>query len=48
MACVEIALGRDQEAHLARINGFLAATSWDLTWARMKSLLDEVTPSPSA
>ena len=45
VACVETALGQDQEAHLARVDRFLAATSWDLTWARMKSLLDAVTPS---
>jgi len=45
VACVESALGHDQEAHLARVDRFLAATSWDLTWARMKSLLDAVTPS---
>lgn len=43
--CVETLLEHDRHAHLARADRFLASTSWDRTWARMKSLLDAATPS---
>ena len=43
--CVETLLEHDQDAHLARADRFLASTSWDRTWARMKSLLDSAIPS---
>jgi UDP-galactopyranose mutase len=43
--CIELLLREERSAHLARADRFLAATSWDRTWARMKSLLDASTPS---
>jgi UDP-galactopyranose mutase len=43
--CIELLLREERPAHLARADRFLAATSWDRTWARMKSLLDASTPS---
>jgi glycosyltransferase involved in cell wall biosynthesis len=45
VVCVESLLRQDRQAHVARADRFLAATSWDRTWARMKSLLDAATPS---
>ena len=45
VACVERLLRLDRRPHLERSDRFLASTSWDLTWARMKALLDGATPS---
>jgi glycosyltransferase involved in cell wall biosynthesis len=45
VACIERLLREDRQAHLARADRFLASTSWDRTWARMKSLLDAAIPS---
>jgi UDP-galactopyranose mutase len=45
VACVELLLLEDRQAHLSRADRFLASTSWDQTWARMKSLLDAATRS---
>jgi UDP-galactopyranose mutase len=46
VTCVESVLEKDRQTHLARTDRFLASTSWDRTWARMKSLLDAATPLP--
>jgi len=45
VGCVERLLAQDRGEHLARADRFLASTSWDLTWSRMRSLLDSATPS---
>jgi UDP-galactopyranose mutase len=46
VACVELLLRGDRQAHVARADRFLASTSWDRTWAQMKSFLDAATPFP--
>ncbi len=45
VSCVERLLAHDRAAHHARADRFLASTSWDRTWARVKTLLDGATPS---
>jgi len=45
LACVEELLRQDRRAHLDRSDQFLASTSWNRTWSRMKALLDRATPS---
>ena len=40
VAAVEEALAEDAERRLARVDAFLAETSWDRTWARMSDLVE--------
>ena len=51
VTAAEAALGEDAAARCAHADDFLRHTSWDATWARMKSLLDagvSATAAPSA
>ena len=48
VAAVEMAMGEDAAAGLARVDGFLAQTSWDCTWSRMAQLIETAVGASTA
>jgi UDP-galactopyranose mutase len=42
VAAVEAAMKEDAASRLARVDAFLAQTSWDRTWGRMAELIEDV------
>jgi UDP-galactopyranose mutase len=42
IAAIEAAMKEDAPSRLAKVDGFLAQTSWDRTWGRMAELIEDV------
>ncbi|MGB9178623.1 MAG: glycosyltransferase family 1 protein [Pyrinomonadaceae bacterium] len=45
VAAIEAAMAEDHQMRLRRVDDFLAETSWDHTWGRMRELIEDVIAS---
>ncbi|MGA9996769.1 MAG: hypothetical protein WBP93_15225, partial [Pyrinomonadaceae bacterium] len=45
VAAIEAAMVEDHQMRLRRVDDFLAETSWDHTWGRMRELIEDVIAS---